>query len=285
MPAAAALGLALGLVALASGPVQQQHDAADCPAQQAPGKCFADGRLLLQTTTNFPAQGCCAECRSYPGCVAWTYNAGPKALDAAQVGLTKGCLLYGNNGTLGACPEGVGSAVASGWLTAAPPPLPPPPPPTAPPHGAPNVLFIAVDDLRPQTGAYGHNDTITPHLDAFAASSLLFTNAHAQIAHCSPSRNSLMSGRTPDHIKVWNFIDDLRDPTTGGNEIVTMPEYFRQHGFFATGSGKVFHPAKPPNFDQVYTLHSDQSPALSSFPAGNIPPLPRQTRLIAETRR
>lgn len=125
-----------------------------------------------------------------------------------------------------------------------------------------NVLFIAVDDLRAQLGVYNHTDTHTPNLDAFAQTALLFENAHAQIAHCSPSRNSLMSGRTPDSIKVksvtdristynisfqkyvlksqvWNFIDDFRDPTVGGPDIVALPQYFKQKGWWTWGAGKV----------------------------------------------
>jgi iduronate 2-sulfatase len=76
-------------------------------------------------------------------------------------------------------------------------------------------------------------------MDKFATSALTFDNAHAQIAHCSPSRNSLMSGRTPDTIRVWNFIDDFRDKSVGGDAIVTMPEYFKKHGYWTTGAGKV----------------------------------------------
>jgi arylsulfatase A-like enzyme len=100
------------------------------------------------------------------------------------------------------------------------------------------VLFIAVDDLRPQLGCYGHNDTLSPHMDAFASTALLFENAHAQIAHCSPSRNSLLSGRVPDHEKVWNFIDDFRDPSVGGPSIVSLPQHFREHGWRTMGAGK-----------------------------------------------
>ena len=62
-----------------------------------------------------------------------------------------------------------------------------------------------------------------------------------------------MSGRTPDHVKVWNFIDDFRSPTVGGGATVTLPEYFRLHGFFTTGAGKVFHPNKPKANDQNYS--------------------------------
>jgi arylsulfatase A-like enzyme len=113
-----------------------------------------------------------------------------------------------------------------------------------------NVLFIAVDDLRAQAGVYNKSGTITPSIDKFAASALLFENAHAQIAHCSPSRNSLMSGRTNDRIKVWNFIDDFRAADVGGDRIESLPEYFKRRGYHTWGSGKVFHPNLPPSNDQ-----------------------------------
>jgi iduronate 2-sulfatase len=114
-----------------------------------------------------------------------------------------------------------------------------------------NVLFIAIDDLRPQLGVGGRPLAHTPHMDKFAASALLFENAHAQIAHCSPSRNSLMSGKTPDSVKVWNFIDDFRDPSVGGDSTVSLPQFFKQHGYYTAGSGKIFHPGKPKNNDQT----------------------------------
>ena len=67
-----------------------------------------------------------------------------------------------------------------------------------------NVLLITVDDLRPQLNeAYGMSETLTPHLDKFAKESLTFTRAYCQMAVCSPSRNSFMSGRRPDTTKVW----------------------------------------------------------------------------------
>ena len=49
---------------------------------------------------------------------------------------------------------------------------------------------------------------------------------------------------------MWNFIDDFRDPSVGGTSIVTLPEYFKDHGYSTSGSGKVFHPGKPQNNDQ-----------------------------------
>ena len=87
----------------------------------------------------------------------------------------------------------------------------------------PNVLMIAVDDMRPSLGCYGA-PALTPAMDAFAAESLLFDRAYANFPWCNPSRNSLLSGRRPDTNRVWNFVVDLRTtwqrpggPTGGDN--------------------------------------------------------------------
>jgi hypothetical protein len=109
-----------------------------------------------------------------------------------------------------------------------------------------NILLITVDDLRPQLGAYGMSETLTPNVDALASSGLLFQRAYCQMAVCSPSRNSFMSGRRPDTTKVWNFVGSFRDV---GPTWVTMPQYFKQHGFLTFGFGKLYHPGSPPNDD------------------------------------
>lgn len=85
------------------------------------------------------------------------------------------------------------------------PPAPAPAPaPSPPPPGAKNVLFIVVDDLRPElSGGYDHSTVQTPNLDAFAKSSLVFEAAHAQIAVCAPSRQSFMTGRRPDSTTAY----------------------------------------------------------------------------------
>ncbi|MBC8217840.1 MAG: sulfatase-like hydrolase/transferase [Planctomycetes bacterium] len=57
-------------------------------------------------------------------------------------------------------------------------------------HKKPNILFVIVDDLRPEMGCYGNPDIKTPHFDAFARKSMLFANAYCQNASCAPSRAS-----------------------------------------------------------------------------------------------
>ena len=110
-----------------------------------------------------------------------------------------------------------------------------------------NILLIVVDDLRPQTKAYGAAEMVTPNLDALAAEGVLFENAFVQQAICSPTRNSFLSGRYPDKTLTWNFIDDFR---MVGPHWTALPQFFKEHGYWTTGAGKIYHPNKPPQFDQ-----------------------------------
>lgn len=101
----------------------------------------------------------------------------------------------------------------------------------------PNVLFIAVDDLKPMLGCYGEQQIITPHIDALAARGTAFTNAHCQQAVCGPSRTSLLTGLRPDTTRVWDLKTRMRDMLP---DVVTLPQYFHQHGYESVGIGKIF---------------------------------------------
>jgi arylsulfatase A-like enzyme len=102
------------------------------------------------------------------------------------------------------------------------PPRPPPTPykPLYPtPPNAKNVLFLAVDDMRPSLGAYNFTlegqPSHSPNIDKLAREGTLFTHAYVQYAYCSPSRNSFMTGRRPDTTKVWEFQDHFREEGVG----------------------------------------------------------------------
>jgi arylsulfatase A-like enzyme len=102
----------------------------------------------------------------------------------------------------------------------------------------PNVLFIVVDDLRTTLGGYGDKTAITPNIDRLAARSLLFTHAYAQQAVCNPSRQSFLSGRRPDAIRVWNLTSHFRKTAP---DVISLPEHFKRHGYITQGIGKIYH--------------------------------------------
>ena len=111
-----------------------------------------------------------------------------------------------------------------------------------------NVLFIVVDDMRVNIGAYNFSLAHTPHLDNLAKSGLTFKRAFVQYAFCAPSRNSFMSGRRPDTTRVWNFQDHFREQGVGNNWL-SLPQYFKSKGYITMGSGKLYHPTVPPDND------------------------------------
>ena len=121
------------------------------------------------------------------------------------------------------------------------------------PKGAKNVLLIIVDDMRTQLNkAYGHPYMVTPSFDKLAQSpgAVVFSRAYAQAAHCAPSRNSFMSGRYPDRLKVWNVYSDFRAASTAEDPITPIPQYFKDNGYLSLGGGKVYHPNHPLSNDK-----------------------------------
>ncbi len=101
-----------------------------------------------------------------------------------------------------------------------------------------NVLFIAVDDLRPQLGCYGDRLVKSPHIDALAARGTVFLNAYCQQALCSPSRISLLSGRYPATTRILQIGPALRETMP---DIVTLPQHFKNHGYHTRSLGKIYH--------------------------------------------
>ncbi len=102
----------------------------------------------------------------------------------------------------------------------------------------PNILFITVDDLNNDLGAYGHPAVQSPSIDRLASEGIRFDAAYAQYPVCSPSRSSFLTGLYPQQTGIVangpHFREFLPD-------IVTLPQFFAQHGYFTARVGKIYH--------------------------------------------
>ncbi|QDV23521.1 sulfatase-like hydrolase/transferase [Aureliella helgolandensis] len=102
----------------------------------------------------------------------------------------------------------------------------------------PNILFIAIDDLRPELKCYGGTQVRTPHLDAFASQSMRFDRAYCQVPVCGASRASLMTGILPTAMRFMNYTTRADRDAPGA---ATLPETFKNAGYTTLSNGKVFH--------------------------------------------
>ena len=115
-----------------------------------------------------------------------------------------------------------------------------------PEKGKWNVLFIAVDDLRPELGCYGNKVVKSPNIDRLAERSLLLERAYCQQAVCSPSRLSMLTGRRPDAIGVWDLKTHFREKMPNA---ITLPQHFKNYGYRTRSVGKIFHGSGKPSQD------------------------------------
>ncbi|QGJ71966.1 Hypothetical protein PBC10988_36790 [Planctomycetales bacterium 10988] len=111
----------------------------------------------------------------------------------------------------------------------------------------PNVLFIAVDDMNWRLGCYGNELAVTPHLDRLAARGVRFERAYCNFPVCGASRTSFLSGRYPTTTGVLRNGEDPRQVL--GEDYSFLPEYFREHGYFTVGLGKLLH--TPEHLDTI----------------------------------
>ena len=103
-----------------------------------------------------------------------------------------------------------------------------------------NVLFIVVDDLRPELGCYGAAQVKSPNIDRLARSGTVFLRAYCQQAVCAPSRSSVLSGCRPDTTRIYGLDTPLRKTMP---DVLTLPQLFRRHGYVTISLGKVYHHA------------------------------------------
>ena len=121
----------------------------------------------------------------------------------------------------------------------------------------PHILFIGVDDLRPELACYGATHIKSPNIDRLAREGVLFERAYCQWAVCMPSRASLLTGLRPNTFqgKANRFRDVVAD-------VVTLPPHFKNNGYFAQSFGKIYHGS----WETAYVGNSFQDPLSWSVP-------------------
>jgi iduronate 2-sulfatase len=102
----------------------------------------------------------------------------------------------------------------------------------------PNVLLICVDDLKPILGCYDNKTVKSPNVDRLAARGMVFEKAYCNQAVCAPSRNSLMTGRRPQSLGIYDLGTNFRKSVP---DAVTLTQYFKQNGWRTEGLGKILH--------------------------------------------
>ncbi|MBI1394104.1 MAG: sulfatase-like hydrolase/transferase [Alphaproteobacteria bacterium] len=209
-------------------------------------------------------------CMNLAPCVA--RRSRPWRVPAAALGLA--LVLFLGSAGFAHAGEHAAAEPAAGDLAAADPAqsddLPPP-----------NILFVAIDDLNDWIEPLGgHPQAKTPNMNALADRAALFTRAYAASPACNPSRSALLTGRhtysTGMYSNYQRWRDVLVDP-------VFLPDYFRQHGYWTGGAGKIFHNGQPSpeSWDDYYPSKEEPFPAYF-YPAPgatvNMPAFPNMYR-------
>ncbi|HML69956.1 MAG TPA: sulfatase [Macellibacteroides fermentans] len=107
--------------------------------------------------------------------------------------------------------------------------------------GKKNVLFLIVDDLRPELNCYGANYMKTPCIDSLASTGVMFQNAYCNVPVSGASRASIFSGLRPGKNRFWDVNSEI-DKDAPDN--VTLTQHFKENGYVTISNSKVIHGKK-----------------------------------------
>ena len=144
-----------------------------------------------------------------------------------------------------------------------------------------NILFIAIDDLKPQLNCYGDSQIKSPNIDKLASRGIVFNNAYCAWSVCGPSRTSMLSGVTPDGTGVKNLKTQMRDVHP---DVVTLPQFFKNNGYVTVGIGKIFDPRNVDSGHDAASWTKDYIPMSQyTYPEEYGPFVKGQWRVTANT--
>jgi arylsulfatase A-like enzyme len=103
---------------------------------------------------------------------------------------------------------------------------------------SPNILFISIDDLRPELGCYGKTKIHSPEIDELARRGTVFEEAYCQVPVCGASRASLMTGLYPTENRFVTYYAKAQSDARG---IPDIPTWFKQQGYTTISNGKIYH--------------------------------------------
>jgi len=101
-----------------------------------------------------------------------------------------------------------------------------------------NILFIAIDDLRPELKCYGKDYVYSPNIDRLAENGAVFQRVYCSVSWCAPSRTALMTGLHPSKTGVMDLKTHFRENLP---DVVTLPQFFKEKGYTSFGFGKLYH--------------------------------------------
>ena len=119
----------------------------------------------------------------------------------------------------------------------------------------PNIFYICVDDLGTSLGCYGNDQVVSPHIDAFARDAVLFEEAHCQIAVCTASRTSILTGLRPETTLVTKLNDDWRAALPG---VASLPQHLQAGGYNTISIGKIWDPRAGAGSNEGWTEKQDE---------------------------